>query len=98
MSIAIINPATGETEKEFEAHDAAEVERRIAAAQSAYQAMKKTTFAQRAAWMNRAADLLEAELEETATTMVREMGKPIAAARAEVDTLYARWAELEALR
>lgn len=84
MSIAIVNPATGETEKEFEAHDAAEVERRIAAAHSAYQAMKKTTFAQRAAWMNKAAELLDAELEETATTMVREMGKPIAAARAEV--------------
>lgn len=84
MSIAIINPATGVTEKEFEAHDAAEVERRLAAAQSAYQAMKKTTFAQRAAWMNKAAELLDAELEETATTMVREMGKPIAAARAEV--------------
>ena len=32
MAIAIINPATGETEKEFEAHDAAEVERRIALA------------------------------------------------------------------
>ncbi|MGE3193978.1 MAG: NADP-dependent succinic semialdehyde dehydrogenase [Microbacteriaceae bacterium] len=84
MSIAIVNPATGVTEKEFEAHDAAEVERRLAAAQSAYQAMKKTTFAQRAAWMNKAAELLDAELEETATTMVREMGKPIAAARAEV--------------
>lgn len=84
MSIAIVNPATGETEKEFAPHDAAEVERRLALAQSAYQAMKSTTFAQRAAWMNAAADLLDAELEETAVTMVREMGKPIAAARAEV--------------
>jgi succinate-semialdehyde dehydrogenase/glutarate-semialdehyde dehydrogenase len=84
MSIAIINPATGETEKEFEAHDAAEVERRLSLAQSAYEAMKKTTFAQRAEWMKKAADLLEAELEDTAVTMVHEMGKPISAARAEV--------------
>ncbi|HTL40595.1 MAG TPA: NADP-dependent succinic semialdehyde dehydrogenase [Pseudolysinimonas sp.] len=84
MSIAIINPATGETEKEFEPHDAAEVERRVARAQAAFEAMKSTTFAQRAAWMNKAAELLEAELEDTAVTMVHEMGKPIAAARAEV--------------
>ena len=84
MSIAIVNPATGETEKEFQAHDAAEVERRVAAAQSAYLAMKKTSFAQRAEWMNTAADFMDAELEEVAVTMVHEMGKPIAAARAEV--------------
>ncbi len=32
MSIATINPAIGETEKEFEAHDAPEVERRVALA------------------------------------------------------------------
>ncbi|MGN6502042.1 MAG: NADP-dependent succinic semialdehyde dehydrogenase [Pseudolysinimonas sp.] len=84
MSIAIINPATGETEKEFAPHDAAEVERRVAAAQAAFETMKSTTFAQRAEWMNKAADLLDAELDEAAVTMVREMGKPIAAARAEV--------------
>jgi succinate-semialdehyde dehydrogenase/glutarate-semialdehyde dehydrogenase len=84
MSIAIINPATGETEKEFPAHDAAEVERRLGLAEAAFRTMRRTSFAQRAEWMNRAADLLDAELEETATTMVREMGKPIAAARAEV--------------
>jgi succinate-semialdehyde dehydrogenase/glutarate-semialdehyde dehydrogenase len=84
MSIAIINPATGETEKEFEAHDAAEVERRLALAQAAHLTLRGTSFAQRAEWMNKAADLLEAELEETAVMMVHEMGKPIAAARAEV--------------
>ncbi len=83
MAIAIINPTTGETEEEFAAHDAAEVERRLAAADAAVAAMRKTTFAQRAAWMNAAADLVDAELEQIAVTMVREMGKPIAAARAE---------------
>ena len=51
MSIAIINPATGETEKEFEAHDSAEVERSLALAEAAYQTMRGTTFAQRAEWM-----------------------------------------------
>jgi succinate-semialdehyde dehydrogenase / glutarate-semialdehyde dehydrogenase len=84
MPIASINPATGETEQEFDAHDAAEVERRLALADSAYRAMRTTTFVQRAEWMNRAADILDAEVEQLATLMTREMGKPIVAARAEV--------------
>jgi succinate-semialdehyde dehydrogenase/glutarate-semialdehyde dehydrogenase len=83
MGIAIVNPATGVTEKEFEPHDAAEVERRIAAAHAAVQTLRGTTFAQRAEWMNTAADLIEADVDEVAELMVREMGKPIAAARAE---------------
>ncbi len=83
MSIAIINPATGITEKEFEPHDAAEVERRLALAEAAYRTMRGTTFAQRAAWMNAAADIVDSELEQVAEVMTREMGKPITAARAE---------------
>ncbi len=83
MPIATINPATGETEKTFDAHDAAEVERRIAAADDAVRTMRGTTFAQRAAWMNAAADLIDAENEEISVIMTREMGKPIAASRAE---------------
>jgi succinate-semialdehyde dehydrogenase/glutarate-semialdehyde dehydrogenase len=83
MAIATINPTTGKTEQEFEAHDAAEVERRIALAEAAFQALKGTTFAQRAAWMNKAADILDSENEQVAEMMTREMGKPIVAARAE---------------
>jgi succinate-semialdehyde dehydrogenase/glutarate-semialdehyde dehydrogenase len=83
MAIAIVNPATGKTEKEYQAHDAAEVEKRIAAAHAAVTTLRGTTFAQRAAWMNKAADLIEADVDEVAELMVREMGKPIAAARAE---------------
>jgi len=84
MPIATVNPATGETEKTFEPHDAAEVERRLALAASAFETLAATTFAQRGEWMRAAADLLEADLEPLAETLTREMGKPIAAARAEV--------------
>jgi muconate cycloisomerase len=52
--IATVNPATGETVKEFSPHGAAEVEASIAAAYSAYEALRGTTFAERAAWMRRA--------------------------------------------
>lgn len=84
MAIATINPATGETEKTFEPHSAAEVERRLALAAAAFETLKGTTFAERAGWMRAAADLLDADLEPLAEILTREMGKPIGASRAEV--------------
>jgi succinate-semialdehyde dehydrogenase / glutarate-semialdehyde dehydrogenase len=83
MSIATINPATGETVREFPPHDAAEVEARIAQAQSAFEALHATSFGERAGWMRAAADALEADADELARIMTLEMGKPIAQAKAE---------------
>ena len=83
MAIATINPATGVTEQEFEAHDAAEIDRRIELADAAYRALRSTTFADRAAWMNRAAELIEAEVDEVAHILTLEMGKPLAQAKGE---------------
>lgn len=84
MAIATINPATGELVEEFAPHTDAEVEQRIAEAQAAFQALKRTSFAERAGWMRAAADLLEADLERAAGMLVLEMGKTIAQARGEV--------------
>lgn len=84
MAIATINAFTGKTEAEFDAHTDAEVEERIAAAQAAYTVLRSTTFAQRAEWMNRAADLLEGDVEQLGRLITIEMGRPIKAARAEV--------------
>jgi succinate-semialdehyde dehydrogenase/glutarate-semialdehyde dehydrogenase len=83
MAIATINPATGETVETFEAHDADEIERRIAEADAAHEALRSTTFAQRAEWMRRAADVLEADVTEVARMLTIEMGKPLAQAEAE---------------
>ncbi len=83
MAIASINPTTGTTEKTFEAHDAEEVEKRLALADAATRAMRSTSFDQRGQWMNAAADLLEAEADEVARIMTVEMGKPLAQAKAE---------------
>jgi succinate-semialdehyde dehydrogenase/glutarate-semialdehyde dehydrogenase len=83
MAIATVNPATGETVKEFAPHDAAEVERRITAAQAAHEALRGTSFAERAAWMREAAVLIEADADELAAILTLEMGKPLAQARAE---------------
>ena len=84
MAIETINPTTGEVEQTFTAHTEAEVEARIAAASQAFEALKSTTFAQRAEWMRRAADLLEADADEVGRIITIEMGRPLAAAKAEV--------------
>ncbi len=83
MAIEIINPTTGVTERTFEPHSADEVERRLARAQSAVGALRATTFAERAAWMLTAAELVEQDADQLAAMMTREMGKTLASARAE---------------
>ncbi|GAB7185548.1 NADP-dependent succinic semialdehyde dehydrogenase [Kitasatospora sp. Ki12] len=83
MPIASVNPATGETLETFEPLDAAGIEQRLALAESTYRAYRDTPFAARAELLHRAADLLDQDLEAVARTMTLEMGKPLAAARAE---------------
>ncbi|MEV1130725.1 NADP-dependent succinic semialdehyde dehydrogenase [Agromyces sp. NPDC049794] len=84
MAIATVNPATGETLRTFDPHDAAEVERRLAEADAAARTLRGVGYAQRAEWMRAAAAVLEAEVEEVARLVTLEMGKPIAQSRAEV--------------
>lgn len=84
MAIAVVNPATGMTEREFTAHTPTEVDGRLAAAHSTFTALRATSFADRGAWMRTGADILEAEVDRLAAMITREMGKPIAASRAEV--------------
>lgn len=83
MPIATVDPATGETLKTFHALDDGDVERRIAAASAAYTHHRTTSFEERAALLNRAADLLDEDRDGIARTMTTEMGKPVTAARAE---------------
>lgn len=84
MAIASINPATGEVLKTFDELSDEELDRRIGAASEAFIQYRLTGFAQRAAWMQSAADILDAELESVATMMTQEMGKTLVAARQEV--------------
>ncbi|RZS57318.1 succinate-semialdehyde dehydrogenase/glutarate-semialdehyde dehydrogenase [Microcella putealis] len=84
MAIATINPTTGVTEREFDPHTDAEIDKRIAHAHAAYRSMRATSYADRADWMRAAADILESELDEAARMLTTEMGKTIAQARAEV--------------
>ena len=84
MAIATINPATGQTVKTFTEFTDAEVDQTLARAASTYRSYRGTSFAQRAAWMVAAADILDAEVDTVAEMMTTEMGKTLAAARLEV--------------
>jgi succinate-semialdehyde dehydrogenase/glutarate-semialdehyde dehydrogenase len=81
--IASINPATGETLRTFEELTETGVEDKLARADAAYRLYRKTPFADRARWLARLAGLLESEKDRLGRIMTLEMGKPIAAARAE---------------
>ena len=80
MTIATINPATGETVKTFAPHDEREIEARIARAASAFASWRRTAVRDRAATVGRLGDLLEREKQELGALMTLEMGKPIRAA------------------
>ena len=83
MSIATINPATGETVKSFEPLDDAEIERRIALADRAFREFRRTSFAQRSSWMRASAEVLDNDVDRVAALMTLEMGKTVASATAE---------------
>jgi succinate-semialdehyde dehydrogenase/glutarate-semialdehyde dehydrogenase len=84
MAIATINPATGKTEQTFEEISDQDVERILALAARTYRTYRSTTFAQRSAWMVRAAEILEDEVDRIGTMMTTEMGKTLTAAKTEV--------------
>ena len=84
MAIAIINPTSGRLEEEFAPYTTQETESGIADAQAAFDALRSTSYDQRAEWMRHAAEIMESEVEQTARMLVIEMGKPIGQARAEV--------------
>src|SRR6202795_1354710 len=83
MAIATINPSTGELVKSFEPLTESQIEEKLQLAASAFRKHRKTSFADRAKKMIRAAEILEKEKDECAHLMTLEMGKPLKAAVAE---------------
>jgi succinate-semialdehyde dehydrogenase / glutarate-semialdehyde dehydrogenase len=81
--IASINPATGETLRTFDPLSDDQIDNRLARADAAYRSYRRTSFADRARWLTAAAEILEGERDALGRIMTLEMGKPIAAARAE---------------
>lgn len=84
MAIISINPATGKKLQEFEELTERSIDEKLDAAVEAFAKHRRSSFAERGEVLQKTADLLEAEVEKLARTMTIEMGKPLAAARAEV--------------
>ena len=83
---AVINPATGETLKEFPEATAADIEAALTSAHSTYTDWSRhTTVAERAALALRAAALFEERKQELAEIINREMGKPLDQSIGEVE-------------
>jgi len=78
--IATMNPATGETLKTFAALTPEQIEAKLQLAVKAFQAHRRTPFAERRAKMLRVAELLEQEKDDCGRLMTLEMGKPLKAA------------------
>ncbi len=85
MSITTVNPATGERIAEYERHDAAAIETRVAAAARAATVWRGASVVQRADVVRRAGALLRERADRYARLMTVEMGKTLAGARAEVE-------------
>lgn len=84
MTIATVNPTTGETLKTFDPYDEAEVERRLALADRAFRSFRRMGLDERSTLVNALADLLDEDRSSLAETMTLEMGKPVVQARNEV--------------
>ena len=83
VSIATVNPATGELVKQFQAHSDADVETRLARAAATAQTWRKTPLAARTTVLTRAADLLDERKDDYGRLMALEMGKTVRGGAAE---------------
>ncbi|GAB1640586.1 NADP-dependent succinic semialdehyde dehydrogenase [Krasilnikovia sp. MM14-A1259] len=84
MAIATTDPATGEVVKAFDPLPPEQIDAALARSVTGFRALRDTTFTQRAQWLRRAAELLEAEQDGLAALVTLEMGKVLPAARAEI--------------
>jgi succinate-semialdehyde dehydrogenase/glutarate-semialdehyde dehydrogenase len=91
-----VNPATGETLKEFPLATADEVEHALADSAAAFRDWQAAPVEARAKVMSRVAELYRERRDELARLIATEMGKPLAQSRGEVGLvadIYAYYAE-----
>ncbi|ERE20842.1 NADP-dependent succinate-semialdehyde dehydrogenase [Pseudogulbenkiania ferrooxidans] len=100
QSIAVQNPATGETVGQVPKMGAAEAERAVAAAAHAFPAWKAKSAKERAAILRRWFDLIIAHQQDLAVILTSEQGKPLAEAKGEIayGASYIEWYAEEAKR
>ena len=82
---AVVNPATGETLATYPTIGDADLDAAVGRAHAAARSWRVTPPSERAAVIRRIAELHRERRDELAAIIVREMGKPLAAAEGEVD-------------
>ena len=99
-TVAVTNPATGETIASVPRCGAAETERAIAAADQALKSWRNTTAAERSRILRRWFDLLMSNQDDLGRLMTLEQGKPLAEAKGEIAyaAAYVEWFAEEAKR
>jgi succinate-semialdehyde dehydrogenase/glutarate-semialdehyde dehydrogenase len=80
----VVNPATGQTEREFAAATDAEVEQVLERSARAYQSWRTTGKDERTKMLLRVAELHKERIDELAALITREMGKPTREAKGEL--------------
>ena len=80
-----VNPATGQTLREYPEADAREQADALQAAHHAFEEWRHAGFSERAAPLRRAAALLRERQRDYAVLMAAEMGKPVAQGRPEAE-------------
>jgi len=83
MTIATVNPATGQTLRTFTPLSESELDARLQGAADAFHRYRSTPLTERTRLLARAAEILEADKEKFARLMVTEMGKTLKAAMEE---------------
>ena len=91
MAIASINPATGELTKRFDPHTDAEIESALDRAVSAFEKYRASSFAERAAKLRHAAEMLEKDREHLALIITSEMGKLLRGSIDEIEKCARGW-------
>src|SRR5690606_11273708 len=85
MTIATIDPATGETIRVYAELSPGEAALIVENADNAFHSWRRTSFDERAALMRQAASILRAGADEYGRLMAEEMGKPVRDGRAEAE-------------
>jgi succinate-semialdehyde dehydrogenase / glutarate-semialdehyde dehydrogenase len=85
VTLQSINPATGDLIESFDEISDSDLDAALARAQHVFRAYRSTSFADRAGWLRKAAQILESEKDKWARLMTREMGKTYKAAVAEAE-------------
>jgi len=83
-TIEVVNPATGEPFATAPDCSKAQLDLAVAAAKTAFKTWRRTPIAKRQALVAKAGDLLLAHAEELSRLFTREQGRPVEAAKQEI--------------